>query len=928
MQRLAVLVTNTRVAWGIVLAVALLTAVCLGLAGQLKQEDDILGFLPEGNPEIAMFQSINEEFGGLDAALVGIEAPDVFAPEFLERLQKTTDALSALPNLDHVLSITNVADFEADPMGGVVAGMLVPGIPASAEEQAAIRAKVLSRDHIRGSLVSDDGTAVVLVAFASYRSDPQKVAQDIRNIVEASFSAEQLYWGGAPFISTYIFQTTQEDLRRLSPWAVAAILMIMVFAFRDVVGTLLGLVSTGIGILVSRACMVVADVPLNIVLGSMPIILFAVGSAYGIHILSRYNAHARVVDCPEAVRRTISGTGPVVLTAGLTTAVGLLSFVAMDIEPLRIFGIFTAIGIVATLVLSLTFIPAMLVILDLKGMSNARPFAIDFLMSVTGRLWDHQKTVGVLVALLAVAGIALSGNVTSRVDQSAFYSPGTLPDRADHFLTEHFGGSQFIQVLVEADLRDPVHLRRVRELAERIEILDHVARVQHVGQPVALLNEMMEGQPRLPDNRAKVESLFGFLTGNPAVRQLANEERTRALMHVTVGTNKAEEIEVLLEQVNALVSDDWFRRFKVVDVTDRTRSSLDKELTSRMQRVLGLARFERTEESISKAMQLPVGEPNAAPVRTALVQHLMSAEAMVPVELAQAEALADALVALGPQADTAAMDEAVSTVMGLPVEEALVADLSWSVGTPLDEAWAAEKAKAAVQSLSKGLEIDLNPALAVQLSQVLLDRNAETVGIADGQDPAVMSYTVSGLPVMHQGLSRSVTANQFKSLAFALGLEAVILSVAFRSIRTGLLATAPTALALLVIYGAMGAVGISLDIGTSMLASLIIGAGVDYAVHVLSAWYAHDDEPILRAALRATARVGPAVWTNAVMVAVGFFVLTLGEARPLKNVGGLTAAAMIVAALVTFLVIPVLARRRRYALAPEEEDPADVYMTP
>ena len=61
------------------------------------------------------------------------------------------------------------------------------------------------------------------------------------------------------------------------------------------------------------------------------------------------------------------------------------------------------------------------------------------------------------------------------------------------------------------------------------------------------------------------------------------------------------------------------------------------------------------------------------------------------------------------------------------------------------------------------------------------------------------------------------------------------------------------------------------------------------------------------------------------MVAVGFFVLTLGEARPLKNVGGLTAAAMIVAAAVTFLVIPVLARRRFYALAPEPEDPADVY---
>ena len=518
MKRLADLVTDTRYAWAIVVIVALVTAVCFGLAGQLKQEDDVLSFLPANNPEIATFQSINQEFGGLDAALVGIEADDVFAPDFLERLSKVTAALSALPNLDHVLSITNVAAFEADPMGGVIAGMLVDRIPASDSERAALRAKVLSRDHIRGSLVSDDGSAVVLVAFAAYRADPQAVAGDVRRIVEDAFPSESIYWGGAPFIATYIFQTTQEDLRRLSPWAVAAILLIMVFAFRDLVGTLLGLLSTGIGILVSRAAMVIFEVPLNIVLGSMPIILFAVGSAYGIHILSRYNAHSRVVPCTEAVRRTIVGTGPVVLTAGLTTAVGLLSFVAMDIEPLRIFGIYTAVGIVATLALSLTFIPAVLVLLNLQGMTTAKPFAIDLLMQTTRKAWSHKRVITWFVMLLAVVGAMLSGNVTSRVDQSAFYSEGTLPDLSDKFLTEHFGGSQFIQVLVEADLRDPVQLRRVRELAERIETLDHVARVQHVGQPVALLNEMMEGQRRVPDNRPKVESLMGFLTGNPAVR--------------------------------------------------------------------------------------------------------------------------------------------------------------------------------------------------------------------------------------------------------------------------------------------------------------------------------------------------------------------------------------------------------------------------
>jgi predicted RND superfamily exporter protein len=48
------------------------------------------------------------------------------------------------------------------------------------------------------------------------------------------------------------------------------------------------------------------------------------------------------------------------------------------------------------------------------------------------------------------------------------------------------------------------------------------------------------------------------------------------------------------------------------------------------------------------------------------------------------------------------------------------------------------------------------------------------------------------------------------------------------------------------------------------------------------------------------------------MVAAGFFVLTLGEARPLQNVGSLTAAAMVVAALATFVVVPGLANRRSY----------------
>jgi predicted RND superfamily exporter protein len=108
----------------------------------------------------------------------------------------------------------------------------------------------------------------------------------------------------------------------------------------------------------------------------------------------------------------------------------------------------------------------------------------------------------------------------------------------------------------------------------------------------------------------------------------------------------------------------------------------------------------------------------------------------------------------------------------------------------------------------------------------------------------------------------------------------------------------------------MGIFSIHLDLGTAMLASIILGTGVDYAVHFLAGWSSRSS--LDEAARHAAAGTGDAIWTNAVTVALGFGVLTMGAARPLQNVGGLTAAAMIVAATATFIVIPLLARRLRY----------------
>ena len=78
----------------------LASAAALYLARAVEHEDDVLAFLPQDNPEVKVFSYINKRFGGLDLALVGIQASeadgDVLAPDFLRRLQRMTKELKEL----------------------------------------------------------------------------------------------------------------------------------------------------------------------------------------------------------------------------------------------------------------------------------------------------------------------------------------------------------------------------------------------------------------------------------------------------------------------------------------------------------------------------------------------------------------------------------------------------------------------------------------------------------------------------------------------------------------------------------------------------------------------------------------------------------------------------------------------------------------
>ena len=151
-------------------------------------------------------------------------------------------------------------------------------------------------------------------------------------------------------------------------------------------------------------------------------------------------------------------------------------------------------------------------------------------------------------------------------------------------------------------------------------------------------------------------------------------------------------------------------------------------------------------------------------------------------------------------------------------------------------------------------------------------------------------------------------SDQLVSFAIAAAGIAVTLSIAFRSIPIGLMSILPNIFPILLVIGSMGWIGVPINIGTAMIASVSMGLTVDSTIHYLAGYRRAREEGLDHyAALRVThASVGRAVIFASAALVVGFTVLTLSHFIPLIYFGVLVSAAMLGGLLGGLILLPLL----------------------
>jgi len=161
---------------------------------------------------------------------------------------------------------------------------------------------------------------------------------------------------------------------------------------------------------------------------------------------------------------------------------------------------------------------------------------------------------------------------------------------------------------------------------------------------------------------------------------------------------------------------------------------------------------------------------------------------------------------------------------------------------------------------------------------------------------------------IQEEMSDKVVSSQITSLVVTVLVAGFIVGLIMRSFWAGAISLTPLVSAVVINFGIMGFSGIPLNLVNLVVSSIMIGIGIDYAIHLIDRFREEYDKgkdklEILSKVLRTT---GKGILSNALALALGFAVIGLSTFSSITTVGFLLATAMIVSMVSTFTVIPAI----------------------
>ncbi|MEM8794068.1 MAG: MMPL family transporter [Pseudomonadota bacterium] len=242
--------------------------------------------------------------------------------------------------------------------------------------------------------------------------------------------------------------------------------------------------------------------------------------------------------------------------------------------------------------------------------------------------------------------------------------------------------------------------------------------------------------------------------------------------------------------------------------------------------------------------------------------------------------------------------------------------LSWAKASEADEAEAVEGGDAEQTDVANTAEegpvqriVYVTPKLdfeALQPAKAAITALDDAIAGLDPDLQSIVQVSMTGDPALRFDELRSVTRGIGLSLLLSLGLVAILLWIAFRSVAHVAVTMIALVSALIITTGFAAIVFGALNLVSVAFVVLLVGLGLDYTIHVL-AHIGDSKERDLRTRLLGLGHgIGGALLLSCVTTAIAFLSFVPTDFQGLAQLGGIGAAGVFVAFFLSVTLVPAL----------------------
>jgi len=531
----------------IISAVVVLSVIFgFGLSRGVRLDVSPLGFVQQGNQARTDYENARKNFGGDDYLVVAVVCGDVFAPAGVARLRKLHEQITKTKGVAEALSLVN-APYARSVNGVVSAERLLPdemaeeggeagGVKPEGIEDEIRRMATTDRLYV-GNLVSADSRTAALNILLKPdlpTSTRHVITEQIYDLARnAGF--DRVYFAGDPFSQWRSTEAVKSDLRIFLPLTLILIAFLLWLCFRSLVAVILPMLTIGIGLIWLMGLMAWFEAHFTILALMLPTLMLAIGCSYMVHVVNQIGiAYCGMRNAECGMRNDPNGTGdqesafrnphsaieealrfislPVIVSA-LTIIAGFLSLAFTTIPAIRTTAIYSAIGAAFTMILSLTFIPAVLMLMGERAIA----FRIGLgggmvkLLEGVGR-WatSNQTLLYVLTTIIVVVSAIGVSRIVIDIDYFHFFKPSSEPSVGLAEINKRLSGAVSFDIIVEGKnagaIEKPEVLRRIAELQAFAETRKN-ASGQGVDRTLAVVDFVKHANRAFHDNDARYYDL-------------------------------------------------------------------------------------------------------------------------------------------------------------------------------------------------------------------------------------------------------------------------------------------------------------------------------------------------------------------------------------------------------------------------------------